>query len=227
MAMKKRTYLAVAALALSLGFSGCSGSSPQGGAGTVESTGQETTAKQAVEGDSQGPKGARAVEEKENTEGQKEEQETSKEVEASEESQKAAVPVAHSGFLFESNGVTMGMNEDAAPILNGLGDYNNYAETPSCAFKGLDKIYSYNGFDLYTYPKDGTDYINSIYFIDESVSTPEGIRLGSTVEEMLEAYGDSYTEEYGVYTYTKEKSTVSFIVTDGVVESIEYVAITE
>ena len=131
------------------------------------------------------------------------------------------------GFLFEANGVVMGMNEEVSPILSGLGEYSNYAETPSCAFQGLDKIYSYNGFDLYTYPKDDVDYVNSIYFIDESVSTPEGIHLGSAEEEMLAAYGEDYLEEFGVYTYTKEKSTLSFIVTDGVIESIEYVAITE
>ncbi len=53
----------------------------------------------------------------------------------------------------------MGMNEDVAPILSGLGNYNNYAESPSCAFKGLDKIYSYSGFDLYTYPKGSVCFL--------------------------------------------------------------------
>ena len=71
------------------------------------------------------------------------------------------------------------------------------------------------------------DYVNSVYFTDDSVSTPEGIRIGSSEADMLAAYGDQYTEEYGVYTYTKEKSTLSFIITDGVVDSVEYVAITK
>ncbi len=131
------------------------------------------------------------------------------------------------GYVFESGGIVIGMNDEAAAIVSGLGSWSNYAESPSCAYQGMDKIYTYPGFDLYTYVKDGVDYVNSVYFLDASVSTPEGLRLGSSVEEMLAAYGDGYTEEYGVYTYTKEKTSLTFIITDGVVEAIEYLAVVD
>ncbi len=202
--MRKRMDVAAIVLAMAMGLAGCSGN---GGSQTASGTG--TTAVQQAGETAEGK-------DKENK-GEAVKTETAQ----------STAETSHSGFLFQSGDVIIGMNEDVAPILSGLGDYSNYAETPSCAFEGLDKIYSYNGFDLYTYPKGSTDYVNSIYFIDDSVATPEGIRLGSTVEEMLAAYGEDYVEEYGVYTYTKEKSTLSFIVTDGVIESIEYVAITE
>lgn len=250
--MRKRSYLIAAAVVLGLNLVGCSGGAGSAATQTTaaETTGAETTAAEAeaeeteaeqaetAEGEDseegQTKTESDAAEAGNGTENQEENGETGqadadgKESEtAAETPAETAAEVKHSGFLFQSGGVTMGMNENVAPILSGLGDYTNYAESPSCAFKGLDKIYSYNGFDLYTYPKDGVDYVNSIYFLDPSVSTPEGIHIGSSVDEMLAAYGDNYTEEYGVYTYTNEKSTLSFIVTDGIIESVEYVAITE
>lgn len=234
--MRRNMYVAVAVVMLVLWMAGCSGGDKsQEAAGVAEATVAGQAEEEKTEDISQASETSEAEkseEPKETKENNGKETETpgteETETEAEETSKEETTAVVkHSGFLFQSSGVTIGMNEDVAPILSGLGNYNNYAESPSCAFKGLDKIYSYNGFDLYTYPKGSVDYVNSIYFIDDSVSTPEGIRLGSTVEEMLAAYGDDYTEEYGVYTYTKEKSTLSFIVTDGVIESIEYVAITD
>ena len=248
--MRKRSYLIAAAMVLGMNLVGCSGGA---GSAATQTTAAETTAAEAeaeeteaeqaetTEGEGSEEEQAKTASDAagtgngtENQEGNGETGETGQADADGKESGAAAetpaetaAEVKHSGFLFQSGGVTMGMNENVAPILSGLGDYTNYAESPSCAFKGLDKIYSYNGFDLYTYPKDGVDYVNSIYFLDPSVSTPEGIHIGSSVDEMLAAYGDNYTEEYGVYTYTNEKSTLSFIVTDGVIESVEYVAITE
>lgn len=131
----------------------------------------------------------------------------------------------HSGFVFQYGDTLIGMNEDSAPALAELGEWANYAETTSCAFPGLDKTYSYAGFDLYTYPLNDKDNVNSIYFTDDSVSTMEGIHIGSTQEEMEAAYGTDYVEEFGVYTYTKDDSNLQFIVTDGVVDSVEYTAI--
>lgn len=137
------------------------------------------------------------------------------------------VQIHYHGFLFQKDEAVLMMNEDVSPALKELGNWMNYAESPSCAFRGLDKIYSYSGFDIYTYPDGQIDRINSIYFTDSSVSTPEGIRIGSSLEEIIIAYGNEYTEEYGVYSYTKEDSVLSFIVTDGVIESVEYMAVTK
>lgn len=63
------------------------------------------------------------------------------------------------------------MNEKAAPILEKLGEPMEYFEAESCAFEGLDKIYTYSGFELHTYEMKGTDYVASVMFLDDSVST--------------------------------------------------------
>lgn len=135
---------------------------------------------------------------------------------------------ADPGYVFEYNGVTIQMNTDVKPVLEALGEAQQYFEAESCAFKGLDKTWYYSGFELTTYPKDeNTDYISSVYFRDDSVSTPEGIYIGSTVEEMLAAYGDDYKGGNNSYTYEKGESSITFIAEDGEITAITYLALVE
>jgi hypothetical protein len=119
------------------------------------------------------------------------------------------------------------MNVDAAPIIEALGDPAQYFEAASCAFQGLDKIYTYNGFEINTYPNGDKDYISTVYFLDDSVTTDQGIYLGSTLDEVIDAYGEDYTQESGEYTYTLGQTKLAFIIEDETVTSITYSAIVE
>lgn len=131
------------------------------------------------------------------------------------------------GYVFEYKGVSIAMHKEAAPILESLGDNMDYFEAESCAFQGMEKVYTYNGFELYTYEADGIDYIAAIMFLDDSVSTKEGIYLYSSLDDVLKAYGDDYSEELGLYTYEIDKSKISFLIENNEVTSIEYTAIPE
>ena len=240
--MRKKYWLAAAVLALAVQTAGCSGTeAAQETAQTQESQTEAETEAAAEETEAAAEETEAAEEEteaaaeeteaaEEETEAAAESQESGEaetEAESSAQAAETAAAADLAGFVFQSGGVAIGMNQDAAPVVAALSGWDNYIETESCAFQGLDKIYSYAGFDLYTYPKDDVDYVNSIYFTSDAVSTPEGIRIGSSLDEVLAVYGDQYTKEFGVYTYTKDQSTLSFIVTDGIVESVEYTAITE
>jgi hypothetical protein len=130
------------------------------------------------------------------------------------------------GYSFKYKTAAINMNDKAAPIVESLGKSMDYFEAESCAFKGLDKIYYYSGFELHTYPIDNVDYVSSVLFTDDSVSTPEGVSIGSSLDDMVKAYGNGYTQESGVYRYTKGKSKLSFIIENNAVASIEYLAIT-
>ena len=134
-------------------------------------------------------------------------------------------PVVKDGYVFEYNGVDIQMNSDAAPILNALGEPQEYFEAKSCAFDGMDKTYFYSGIELTTYPKsDKEDYTSSIYFKDDSVSTKEGIYIGSTLQQLLDAYGENYSGNETSYTYKKGDSSIMFIVNEDEVTSITYLA---
>lgn len=138
-----------------------------------------------------------------------------------------AAPVILQGFLFAANGIQIGMHEDAEGVLAALGTADAYFETPSCAFLGMDKQYTYGSYMLTTYEENGREYVYDVYFLDEGVSTPEGIRIGSGMDEMVAAYGDGYTEDFGMYTYVKERSKLQFLIEDGVVISVDYTALTD
>lgn len=131
------------------------------------------------------------------------------------------------GFVFETNGVEIAMNQEVAPIIEKLGDSKEYFEAEHCALPGLEKTYTYNGFELYTYEKNGVDSVSSILFLDDSVKTKEGIYLYSSLDDVLEAYGDDYEQKLDLYIYERGDSQLCFLIEDGEVTSIEYIAITE
>ncbi|MDR7870516.1 MAG: hypothetical protein RIN55_06645 [Tissierellaceae bacterium] len=130
-------------------------------------------------------------------------------------------------YVFVANGVEIAMNAEVTPVLEKLGESKEYFEAESCAFQGMERTYTYDGFELYTYEIDGVDSVASISFLDDSVKTQEGIYLFSTLDEVLDAYGDNYEENLGLYTYVQGDSKLTFLVDNDEVVSIEYIAITE
>lgn len=98
-----------------------------------------------------------------------------------------------------------------------------YSEIASCAFEGLDKTYKYDHYEITTFPNGNKDKIFSIYFLDENVSTKEGVKISDSYNHMIEVYGTNYKQEGNVYTYIKGKTKLEFIVENDVITSIEYV----
>lgn len=130
-------------------------------------------------------------------------------------------------YEFKSDKTTISMGVEAAPVLKALGTPKKTFEQDSCAYQGKDKVYSFEGFDICTHPVDGKDVISAVYLMNDTVSTPEGIKIGSSVKELLNAYGKEYKENLGVYRYTAGNTEISFYTTKQVVDSIEYLVISK
>ena len=126
------------------------------------------------------------------------------------------------GYVFEYNGVKIGMDMEAAPIISALGEPASYFEAASCAFEGLDKTYGYGSFELDTYELDGKDYIAGIFFCDDLIETTEGVCLFETKADMIAAYGEGYKDEFGMLIYEKEGTKIKFIFEGDEITSIEY-----
>lgn len=135
------------------------------------------------------------------------------------ETNKATEP---KGYVFEYNGVKIGMDMEAAPIIAALGEADSYFEAPSCAFEGLDKTYSYGSFEIDTYEQNGKDYISTVFFCDDLIETPEGVCLFETKADMIKAYGEGYKEEFGMLVYEKDGMKLKFILEGDEITSIEY-----
>lgn len=131
----------------------------------------------------------------------------------------------HDSFVFPaSNGTeefAVSIDQDMAEVLAALGEAQSYFEAASCAFEGLDKTYTYPGFQIITRPEGDKDYVNSILLTDDSVTTQEGIYIGGSKDDITAAYGAG--EETGsAIMYTKGNVTLSFILEGDKIISIEY-----
>ena len=126
------------------------------------------------------------------------------------------------GYVFEYNGVEVGMDMEAASVIDALGEPVTYFEAPSCAFEGLDKTYNYGSFEIDTYEQDGKDYISGVFLCDDLIETPEGVALYETKADMIAVYGENYKEEFGMLVYEKDGMKLNFILNGDEITSIEY-----
>lgn len=129
---------------------------------------------------------------------------------------------ANAGWTFQAGDVTLTPDMDMSAIADQLGEPKSYFEAASCAFEGLDKIYTYTSFEIETYPQDTADCIKSIVLKDDTVSTVEGVSIGDSEDKVRETYGAPAEESTGKLVYQKEKTNLVFVISSGVVASIEY-----
>lgn len=126
------------------------------------------------------------------------------------------------GYVFDYNGIKLTADMNMKQVLDSLGEPLSYFEATSCAFEGLDKTYTYADFEIVTYPQGDDDLINSIYLLNNIVTTAEGIYIGSDRASVEAAYGSDYTETGSEMIYEKDGMQLRFIMADGKVTSITY-----
>lgn len=125
-------------------------------------------------------------------------------------------------FQFEYCGQNVSVGDDVALILSELGEPVSYAESPSCAFEGLDKIYRYGSFEILTYPCEDKDCIAQIRFLNDLISTSEGIKIGSSRAEVITSYGEDFTVLGSGIVYKGKNSILQFAFRDDRVTAISY-----
>lgn len=126
---------------------------------------------------------------------------------------------------FVHEGMEISMHAPAAELLSALGEPKNYTESPSCAFEGLDKTYYFGSFYLSTYPDKDGDRISGLWFADDGVSTPEGIAIGSTREEVEAAYGTEAFNGTNAWYLKKDDCKLTIILIEDRVGSVQYEAV--
>lgn len=128
-------------------------------------------------------------------------------------------------YSFKSGEVGFSVHHDADAVIGKLGDPIDLVETPSCGGGAEpDREYTYAGFKFNTVNENGVNKIVKIVLTDDSVSTPEGISIGSSRDEVIAAYGESFTENAsGTLTYTDGTTKLMIGIKDGAVSAIHYV----
>jgi hypothetical protein len=137
-------------------------------------------------------------------------------------------PVEDPGFALVFNDFLIEMDLDMSYVLSALGEPLNIFEAPSCAFDGIDRIFLYPGIQIHTYPVNDHDFVHTISIRNDSIRTTEGsIYLGLNRQSMLDAYGDDYEHEAGMYTYKRGSTILEFFIEDDIIVGITYGLIVE
>ncbi len=128
------------------------------------------------------------------------------------------------GYTIAVSGTTVAIDAPMASLTEKLGEPTKYFESQSCAFQGLDKVYTYGSVVIRTYPQDEVDYVLSIELKDDTVSTAEGVYIGDTKGRVIEVYGEPASSTDVSVSYTKGGTVLSFFFEGDAVTSITYSA---
>lgn len=103
------------------------------------------------------------------------------------------------------------------------------SELPSCALAGMDHVYRYEDVEITANVKDGKETIYLVYFISENAKTNEGIKIGDTKDDMINTYGDGYTNDVTLYTYLSDngKIKINFQIEDDIITGIDFTLVME
>ena len=129
---------------------------------------------------------------------------------------------AGTGYVFNYDGMDIAVDSDVAPVIEKLGEPQEYFESPSCAAEGIGKLYTYSDFEIQTYPDGDVDRVLYVLFKTDNVATAEGIDLSSSREDIVEAYGQATEEGTSSMKYEKDGMTLVFLFDGESLISIEY-----
>ena len=132
----------------------------------------------------------------------------------------------HNGALSVTlKGQTVALGDTLTDTLSAaLGTPTNTTEAVSCHYEGMDTIYEYDGFTLYTYQKEGAQILYSVELLDAAYKTAEGAAVGMSKSEVQALYPELSCEELAnslCYTYPNGQQ-LFFHFSDDAVSCIEY-----
>ncbi len=111
------------------------------------------------------------------------------------------------------------LGKSAAKVIETLGEPDKYEEAASCYFDGMDKVYNYGSFEIRTYPDGDNDMVQDVCIMKPGdKAAGSDITVGSSLDDVLSAYGDKYTlvGKMYKYYYDEVKYTYFFIMDDAV-----------
>ena len=129
------------------------------------------------------------------------------------------------GELYYASGdVKFGIFDEADEVLSALGEPVSTFESNSCAYQSKDKFYYYDGFEVRVNDIDGTEHIPGINLADDTVSNPQGVKIGMKADEALALMdGIEYTQSGDTYKFTVGSTLFRLQVgADGTVKAAEY-----
>ena len=134
-----------------------------------------------------------------------------------------AVPCYAANFSFAWNGTEFSVGDDAESVLDELGKASKVYQQNSVVAQGKYTVYSYDEFELSIFPDGIGNVISDIYIpAGSSASTPEGLKIGSTKDDMVRIYGSDFSKSGDICRYTRGDSCLLVYLKRDKVDRIEY-----
>ena len=126
-------------------------------------------------------------------------------------------------FGFNNGSVLLTPGEKFSADDEGMPETLQNMEAASCYFEGLDKVFTYDGYEITTYPKTDGDYIQDVNVSSETIRADKGVGVGSTLEDIEAAYGKDYTVSGKMYEYYQDDTKyIYFFILNDVVQYYGY-----
>lgn len=123
---------------------------------------------------------------------------------------------------FTFNGGTLVLGESAQGFTAAV-PANNSESSPSCLGNGEDINYYYNDFTIYVWNDNGSYKTIGIDITGAGAETSRGIKIGSTEEDVIAAYGNDYLKRESEFVYDFDNNChLGFTLNDGKVTFISY-----
>lgn len=99
------------------------------------------------------------------------------------------------------NGVNIKLGDNAASVIDKLGEATSVKEIGDCGGFGAQVKYTYPSVVVYTLKNDDGETVDQIDLLDDIVTTPKGIYIGSPASDVEKEYGkaDSATDSAIIY----------------------------
>lgn len=132
-----------------------------------------------------------------------------------------AIAVADTTFVY--NNISVALDGSIEEAIAALGEPLDVKSELSCHGEGDDKTYTYDGFVVKSYPKDGVDRVLEVLINIAGIPTSKGIEIGSSLDDVIAAYGSSYNTIAKFYVYNAGGGkTLRFYIEDNTVAQIDY-----
>ena len=114
------------------------------------------------------------------------------------------------------------LDKKAESILEKLGEPKYSDNLGDCGGIGVQMKYTYDDITVNTLKEKDGEVIHKIGFLNDLVLTPKGISIGSSEQEVRDAYGTPSSEENGKLTYKSGDLELEFTVKNGSVSAVNY-----
>ena len=104
---------------------------------------------------------------------------------------------SNSPFYVVYKDVRIELDKKAEDVLDKLGKAKYEDNLGDCGGIGVQMKYTYDDITVNTLKDESGEKIHKISFVSDIVSTPKGISIGSTEDEVRDAYGAPTSSENG------------------------------